>query len=294
MKKHLSPSELIITKEGCIYHLNLRPEELAPIVFTVGDPARVSMISRYFDEMEVQKQKREFVTHTGRLGGQRISVVSTGIGTDNIDIVLNELDALANISFAERHIKEELTSLTIIRLGTSGALQDDLPPDSIVASTHGLGLDSLAGFYPASRGVRDKELEEAFFREFADQGIPYFYATAADEDLLELLGHDLPKGITLTSPGFYAPQGRSLRAESILTEAFFERVHEFRSGRLRITNFEMETSAIYTLSRMLGHRPLSLNVILANRRQGTFTKNYEQAIDRLIRHVLERIEHLGK
>lgn len=292
--KAFAPSELIITQNGSIYHLDLKPEELAPIVLTVGDPERVPMVSRYFDEIEVKKQKREFATHTGRLGKQRISVISTGIGTDNIDIVLNELDALVNISFAERQVKKRHTSLLIIRLGTSGALQTDLPPDTIVASSHGLGLDSLAAFYPYSKAVRDAKLEDIFLAEFEEEGLPYFYATAADEQLLTVLGADLPKGITLTSPGFYAPQGRELRMKSILTSTFFEKVRHFRYGEARITNFEMETSAIYTLSRMLGHRPLSLNVILANRLQGSFTQSYRQAIDRLIRYTLEQIGQLNK
>ena len=292
--KAFAPSELIITPEGCIYHLNLKPEELAPIVITVGDPARVPMVSRYFDQIEVKKQKREFLTHTGHLGKQRISVLSTGIGTDNIDIVLNELDALANISFAERRLKKETRALIIIRLGTSGALQEDLPPDSIVASSHGLGLDSLAAFYPDSKAIRERALEDAFLEEFEEDAPPYFYASAADESLLTRLAENLPKGITLTSPGFYGPQGRSLRLNSALTEVFFEKVCDFQFGESRITNFEMETSAIYTLARMLGHRPLSLNVILANRLTGAFTRNYEQAIDRLIRHALERIEQIDK
>ncbi len=292
--KAFAPSELIITPEGCIYHLNLRPEELAPIVITVGDPARVSMVSRYFDSIEVKKQKREFLTHTGRLGQQRISVLSTGIGTDNIDIVLNELDALVNISFAERQLKEQHSSLAIIRLGTSGALQEDLAPDSLVASSHGLGLDSLAAFYPSSQAVRERHLEDAFLKQFEEEALPYFYATAADEGLLSHFSEHLPKGITLTSPGFYGPQGRSLRLSSALSEVFFEKVRDFRSGKNRITNFEMETSAIYTLAKMLGHRPLSLNVILANRITGAFTRNYEQAIDRLIKHALERIEQMDK
>ena len=296
----LQASELIITDEGRIYHLNLRPEELAPIVITVGDPGRVPMVSRYFDELEYSGQKREFLTHTGRLGKKRISVISTGIGTDNIDIVLNELDALVNISFAERQVKKELSSLHIIRLGTSGSLQDELAPDTIVASTHGLGLDSLAAFYPESGAVRDAALEAAFLKAFEETGLPYFYAAAADEDLLRVLGGAsdeqayLARGITLTSPGFYAPQGRSLRAASLLSAVFFEQVREFEHRGLRITNFEMETSAIYTLARMLGHRPLSLNLILANRRQGTFTKNYHRAIDALIRYALERIEQIGE
>ncbi len=290
----LQASELIITDEGRIYHLNLRPEDLAPIVITVGDPRRVALISRYFDEIEYRGQKREFLTHTGRLGKKRISVISTGIGTDNIDIVLNELDALVNISFAERQIKKEGSSLYIIRLGTSGSLQDDLPPDMFVASTHGLGLDALAAFYPESAAVRDRKLEAAFLESFEEIGLPCFYAAAADEQLLKDLGGDLPKGITLTSPGFYGPQGRRLRAESLLNATFFEQVREFKHKDLRITNFEMETSAIYTLARMLGHRPLSLNLILANRRQGTFTKDYFGAMDKLIRYALERIEQIGE
>lgn len=283
-------SELILNPDGSIYHLNLRPEDLANTVITVGDPDRVEMVSQHFDHIELKKQKREFCTHTGTLNGQRISVISTGIGTDNIDIVLNELDALVNIDFEQRIIKEELTSLRIIRIGTSGALQEDVPVDSFLISSHAVGLDGLLHYYNMSRNADDYLLEHEFMEQVGPQLTfpvrPYF--AAADQELVKSLAYDFTKGLTVTCPGFYAPQNRSIRTglkESNLLDA----LSSFDYKALRATNFEMETAGIYGLANVLGHRAISCNAILANRPLGQFSQQPKVVVERLIELILGRI-----
>lgn len=284
-------SELVLNADGSIYHLNLRPEEIAHTIITVGDPDRVGMVSKYFDEIEVQKQKREFVAHTGRIGSKRLTVISSGIGTENIDILLNELDALANIDFASRTIKETHQRLDFIRIGTSGALHKDIPVGAFVASAYGIGLDNLLNFYadyPLNLG--EAELTDAL-REFLGFVGPLpFYASEGSPALLQLLGGNMQEAcITMTSPGFYAPQGRELRLKAKYPADFFQQLARFHFGPWRIANFEMETSAIYGLSRLLGHRALSTNVILANRASQRFSNNPKEQIDTLIRLVLEKL-----
>lgn len=287
--KPIAPSELIITDRGAIYHLDLRPDELAPIVLTVGDPDRVKVVSKYFDTIEVQRQHREFVTHTGTLGNKRISVVSTGIGPDNIDIVLNELDALANIDFTTRTIKPELSSLSILRLGTSGSLQADIPVDSFVAGTHGLGLDNLLHFYRLEQNEEEQELLQAFLTHTQmHHTISAPYISAASPSLLKHFTEDFHQGITVTCPGFYGPQGRILRL-GLAAPQLVDNLTNFSYGQHRITNFEMETSAIYGLSRLLGHQCLSLNVIVANRVNKTFSADGQAAVEKLIVRSLEII-----
>jgi uridine phosphorylase len=287
--KPIAPSELIITNRGAIYHLDLRPEELAPIVLTVGDPDRVKVVSKYFDSIEVQRQHREFVTHTGTLGKKRISVVSTGIGPDNIDIVLNELDALANIDFSTRTIKPELTPLSILRLGTSGSLQADIPVDSFVAGTHGLGLDNLLHFYRLEQNEEELQLLQAFLTHTQlHPSISAPYISAAAPSLLKHFTGDFHQGITVTCPGFYGPQGRILRL-GLAAPQLVDNLTNFSYGQHRITNFEMETSAIYGLSRLLGHQCLSLNVIVANRVNKTFSADGQAAVEKLIVRSLEII-----
>jgi uridine phosphorylase len=287
--KPIAPSELIITNRGAIYHLDLRPEELAPIVLTVGDPDRVKVVSKYFDSIEVQRQHREFVTHTGTLGNKRISVVSTGIGPDNIDIVLNELDALANIDFTTRTIKPELTPLSILRLGTSGSLQADIPVDSFVAGTHGLGLDNLLHFYRLEQNEEEQELLQAFLTHTQmHHNISAPYISAASPSLLRHFTDGYHQGITVTCPGFYGPQGRILRL-GLAAPQLVDNLTNFSYGQHRITNFEMETSAIYGLSRLLGHQCLSLNVIVANRVNKTFSADGQAAVEKLIVRSLEII-----
>lgn len=285
-------SELIITPNGCIYHLDVRPEEIADTIITVGDPGRVSEVSKYFDRIEHQKSHREFVTHTGYVGKKRISVVSTGIGPDNIDIVLNELDALVNINFQTREINEQHRSLNIIRLGTSGALQEDIPVDSLVAGTFGIGLDNLLHYYRYESNAEETFILNDFQKHTLLTGNPVLpYVAEGSVRLLNHFTRDYIHGIIVTCPGFYAPQGRRLR----LPPAFpnlVETFSTFTSGTHRITNFEMETSAIYGLGKLLGHHCLSINTIIANRQIKTFSANPATAVDKMIKRSLEIIAGL--
>jgi len=282
-------SELIITDDGAIYHLDLKPSQIANTIITVGDPGRVAQVSKYFDEIEHKAEHREFVTHTGTYKGKRISVVSTGIGPDNIDIVLNELDALVNIDFETRTIKEELTSLKIIRLGTSGALQKEIPVDSMLASAYAIGLDNLPYFYRESHFL-DTTFPKVF-KEHCEWDIrnssPYWIE--ADKELVALFEqHGYTLGCTLTNVGFYGPQGRVLRLQ-LPQQDLHEKLESFKYRNISITNLEMETSAIYFLSSLLGHRALSLNAIIANRAAGTFSEDNLMAVENLIKNSLDII-----
>jgi uridine phosphorylase len=286
MQQFFPESELILNANGSIYHLHLRPEQLAETIITVGDPDRVQSVSKYFDRVTDRVQHREFVTHTGELGGKRISVVATGIGTDNIDIVFNELDALVNIDFQTRTVKPDLTSLTIVRVGTSGCLQADIPVDTILASEYGLGLDALMDYYEFEDDAPD--ILEAFIAEWDEGGLPYPYLIACDAGLLATVGKGLPKGITATCPGFYAPQGRVLRGRAFMPD-LVQRLSGFRYKKHFISNFEMETAGIYGMGQVLGHKTLSINALLANRITHEFSKNAEATVDKAIKMVLERI-----
>ena len=287
--QRIAESELIINSRGAIYHLDVRPEEMAPVVITVGDPDRVTEVSKYFDAIEVKRQHREFVTHTGRLGNKRISVVSTGIGPDNIDIVLNELDALVNIDFETRQIKSSLTALDIIRVGTSGSLQADIPVDSFVASTHGLGLDNLLNYYRLEHNEGEAQLLQSFITQTQLHAqITNPYISLASGSLLKRFVDGFHQGITVTCPGFYGPQGRVLRL-GIKNPELIDRLTQFRFGPHRISNFEMETSAIYGLGKLLGHHCLSLSAIVANRIAKEFSKDSAATIDILIKKTLEII-----
>lgn len=282
----IAASELILNSRGAVYHLDLRPEELAPTVITVGDPDRVKAVSRYFDRIEFTCQHREFITHTGFVGSKRITVLSSGIGPDNIDIVLNELDALVNIDLATRRPKEKLSSLQIIRLGTSGSLQADIPVNSFVASTHGLGIDNLLHFYRLNQNEEESLLIQSFLAQTQLQhqtGQPYI--SAASGSLLKHFTTNFYQGITVTCPGFYGPQGRVLRL-GLNNPSLINRLTDFKYGAHRITNFEMETAAIYGLSRLMGHQCLALNVIVANRMTQTFSDDAALHIDRLIQQFL--------
>lgn len=283
----IAASELVLNPDGSVYHCNLLPEQLADTVFLVGDPGRVPLVSRFFDHVEFKTQKREIVTHTGTKNGRRVSVVSTGMGTDNIDIVLSELDALANIDLKGRQIKPEHKSLTFIRLGTSGALQTDIPVDSFLASTHALGLDGLVHYYAEGERFSEHPFVPAFVEavEWSDK-LPKPYIVEADPGLLakaEALG--FYSGVTATATGFFGPQGRVLRL-GIQFPDLNERLSQFRFGSLRITNFEMESSAIYGLSALMGHRALTVNCIIANRFTGQYSQDYHKAMDRLIGEML--------
>jgi uridine phosphorylase len=287
--QRIAESELIINSRGAIYHLDVRPEELAQDIITVGDPDRVAEVSKYFDSVETKRQYREFITHTGYIGKKRISVVSTGIGPDNIDIVLNELDALVNIDFETRLVKPTLTSLNIIRVGTSGSLQADIPVDSFVASTHGLGLDNLLNYYRLEHNEQEVQLLQSFVTQTQLHAqISHPYICLASASLLKNFVDGFHQGITVTCPGFYGPQGRILRL-GIKNPELIDRLTQFRFGPHRISNFEMETSAIYGLGKLLGHHCLSLSAIVANRVAKEFSKNSAVTIDSLIQKTLQII-----
>jgi len=288
----IADSELVINSRGAIYHLDLRPEEIADTVITVGDPGRVAEVSKYFDSIEFQGQHREFVTHTGYIGKKRISVVSSGIGPDNIDIMLNELDALVNIDFTTRTIKPELTTLVIIRLGTSGALQPDIPVDSFIASTHGLGIDNLLHYYKHTYNGEEEQIVKHFAAH--TQTNAHFiqpYIGTASISLLKHFVTGFHQGITLTAPGFYGPQGRVLRLP-LTNPTFMEKLVTFSYGNHRVINCEMETSAIYSLGKLLGHQCLSLNAVVNNRVSKKYTKDVKEAAKRLIEHALQTIERI--
>lgn len=283
----ISEADLIINEDGSIYHLNLLPEDIADTIITVGDPDRVNEVTKYFDSIELRKGKREFKTQTGYIGKKRITVLSTGIGTDNIDIVFNELDALVNIDFSSREIKKELKSLEIIRVGTSGSVQKDVEVGTILASSYGLGLDALMNYYQA-----DISIEEQYLLQKITEHLPNLnaqpYLTAASSKLLQKIAFDMPQGITVTAPGFYAPQGRKVRAQ-LKVDNLIEKINSFKHQQLRITNLEMETAGIYALANALGHHALSVNAILAQRLALKFASNPQQIVDKMIKTVLERV-----
>ena len=285
----IAESELIINSRGAVYHLDLRPEELADTIITVGDPDRVAAVSKHFDTIETRCNHREFISHTGLIGKKRITVISTGIGTDNIDIVLNELDALANIDFATRTVKPELSRLTIIRIGTSGSLQADVPVDSFVASTHGIGIDNLLNFYRRDNNEEELQLIRAFaiHTQMTNLAIPTIASAGPSVQKHFVEGYF--QGMTVTCPGFYGPQGRVLRL-GLTNPDLIDQLTQFRYGNHRITNFEMETSAIYGLGKLLGHQCLSLNAIVANRVEKTFSKDGALAVENLIIKSLGIIE----
>lgn len=284
--KPIAPSELIINNRGAIYHLDLRPEELASTIITVGDPDRVKEISKHFQHIEVKRQHREFISHTGYFGGKRITTLSTGIGPDNIDIVMNELDALVNIDFSSHTIRPDLTSLNIIRIGTSGSLQADIPVDEFVAGTHGLGIDNLLGFYRHDTHDSDRQLIQAFITHTQlHQQLSMPYVFSASGSLLKHFVDGFHQGITVTCPGFYGPQGRVLRL-GLNQPDLVDRLSDFRFGPYRISNFEMETSAIYGLGNLLGHHCLSLNAIVANRISKEFSRDGQLAVEQLIQKAL--------
>ncbi len=282
----IAASELIINSRGAAYHVNCRPEEIANTILTVGDPDRVKEVSKHFDKIEFINSHREFVTHTGYVGNKRISVTSTGIGPDNIDIVLNELDALVNIDFETRTLKENLTSLKIIRVGTSGSLQAAIPVDSIVASTHAIGLDNLMHFYRFSNNDEETSILQAFATHAQMDNITKPYVFGASPALLKEFVADIHHGITVTCPGFYAPQGRVLRL-GLAQPNLIDSLTSFSFGNHCISNFEMETSAIYGLGKTLGHHCLSLSAVVANRISKEFSKDGNAAVENLIVKTLE-------
>ncbi|MGX9985752.1 nucleoside phosphorylase [Chryseobacterium sp. POL2] len=282
MLNKLAASELVLNDDGSVYHLNLLPEDIADKILLVGDPDRVPRVSKYFDTIEVKKNKREFYTHTGTLRGERITVMSTGIGTENIDIVMNELDALVNIDLKAKEFKTEHKTLQLFRMGTCGSVNPDIQVDNLLVSENVVGLDGLMHFYS------DYKFENDFSKNFLEN-FPYanikpmlYFADCAPE-LLELYKDAKYFGNTATFPGFYAPQGRQLRLKA-LDDQFLEKLND-----LGVANFEMETSAIYGLSKLLGHKAITVNCVIANRRRGEFAADHHASEKMMIEWVLERV-----
>ena len=290
--QRIAESELIINPRGAIYHLDMRPEELASTVITVGDPDRVKVVSKYFDKIETKSHHREFVSHTGSIGKKRITVVSTGIGTDNIDIVLNELDALVNIDFETRTIKKNFSQLDIIRIGTAGSLQADIPVDSFVVSSHGLGIDNLLNFYRHEQNEEEKELLHSFVTlTQMHNRFSYPYINSASASLIKHFVRGYHHGITVTCPGFYGPQGRILRL-GLSNPTLIDKLTQFHFGNYRIANFEMETAGIYGLGKIFNHHCLSISAIVANRITKQFSKDGNATMEKLVMKTLEIVSDL--
>jgi len=279
-------SELILTKDGSIYHLNLKPEHIADTVIAVGDPSRVYAISQHFDKIDFEMNKREFITHVGKYKGKRLTVISTGMGTDNIEIFMTELDALVNVDFKTREVKKEKRKLNIVRIGTSGSIQEDIPVGSFVASDYGLGLDTLNYFYNFKQSPKELQLVQEI-QKSTDLGFTP-YLSKCSSKLMKQVGFDMIKGNTITSPGFYAPQGRKIRVPVKLPNLVRD-LTQFHKDGFWLTNFEMETAAYYGLAKMMGHEMLSLNAIIANRVTEEFSKNYGKVVDDLITRTLDRL-----
>ena len=281
-------SELILNPNGSIFHLHLLPHQISNIILLVGDPGRVEMVSNNFDTIEHRVQNREFATHTGIYNNKRVSVVSTGIGTDNIDIVINELDALVNIDLAERVVKKEHTKLKLVRIGTSGALQEEIAVDSFVLSEYGLGMDGLLHFY-RSNFTEEEEILNAFINQTgwsAPLNTPYL--VKGSTELFNLLKEGMHTGITATACGFYGPQGRRLRLDMAI-DGLNEKLTAFNFKNHKVTNFEMETSALFGLSKLLGHEAITACAIIANRIKKEYSKDYKVTVDKLVKIILHRL-----
>ena len=290
MTQKIAPSELILNPDGSIFHLHLLPGQIAKDIILVGDPGRVEMIADFFDEIEVKAQNREFVTVTGKYKGKRITVLSTGIGTDNIDIVINELDALVNIDLETREIKAEKTSLNLIRIGTSGALQGDIPVDAFLASRKAIGFDGLMNFYARREEIADLAFEEAF-KAYTGWNplLASPYVVDCDDELYHrITDEEFISGITISAPGFYGPQGRELRL-NIIDRQINDKIETFRFEGMKITNYEMECSAIYGLGRLLGHQALTICIIIANRITRNASSDYKPVMKRLVNKILDKL-----
>ena len=289
MLEIIKNSELILNPDKTIYHLHLRPENIAPTVILVGDPDRVDKVSGYFDSIDFKQHKREFKTHTGYLSNKRITVISTGIGSDNIDIVLNELDALVNIDFENRKTKPVLTSLNIIRIGTSGTIQKNIPIDSFLLSNKGLDLSGMLNNYNTEE-IRNRKYEKLFCKHtnWSSEKAHPILVDSCEKLYKQLYSESIYSGITATFNGFYAPQGRTLRLNP-KDENLIAKIEKIRLNKFKVTNFEMETTAIFGLSKLLGHKSSSINAILANRINGNFSKSPEKTIDKLIQYCLYKL-----
>ena len=291
-KKYFAESELIINKDGSVFHLHVRPEQLADKVILVGDPGRVALVASHFEEKEMEVESREFRTVTGTYKGKRITVISTGIGCDNIDIVMNEVDALANIDFQTRTEKQQLRSLEIVRIGTCGGLQLNTPEGTFICSEYSVGFDGLLNFYEGRNAVCDLKMERALISHLGWTGNmcqPYPYVIKADENLVERIAqNDMVRGITVACGGFFGPQGRQLRVP-LVDPHQNEKIESFEYEGMHISNFEMESSALAGLAKLMGHRATTACMVIANRRAGKANTGYKNIIDDLITLVLDRI-----
>lgn len=291
-KKYFAESELIINKDGSVFHLHVRPEQLADKVILVGDPGRVALVASHFEEKEMEVESREFRTVTGTYKGKRITVISTGIGCDNIDIVMNEVDALANIDFQTRTEKQQLRSLEIVRIGTCGGLQLNTPEGTFICSEYSVGFDGLLNFYEGRNAVCDLKMERALISHLGWTGNmcqPYPYVIKADENLVERIAqNDMVRGITVACGGFFGPQGRQLRVP-LVDPHQNKKIESFEYEGMHITNFEMESSALAGLAKLMGHRATTACMVIANRRAGKANTGYKNIIDDLITLVLDRI-----
>jgi uridine phosphorylase len=283
----ISETDLVLNPDGSVYHLNLLPKHISDTIIAVGDPGRVYSVSQYFDEVEFEMNKREFITHVGKYKGKRITVISTGIGPDNVEIVFTELDALANIDLKTREPKSRKKKLKIVRIGTSGSLQEDIPVGAHLVSDYAVGLDNLMSFYDLPMDDAEAGIAHDLHRK---TGLPFIpYVVRGSETLRDLIaGDDMIKGNTVTCPGFYAPQGRVLRLP-IRFPNLLEDLNYFHKGDFWLTNFEMETSAYYAFGKLMGHEVLSANAIIANRMKTRFSKDPHKIVDSLIKKVLDRI-----
>ena len=291
MTKAIPESQLVLNNEGAVYHLGLHPEELADDIILVGDPGRVDTISAYFEKIEVKRQNRELWSRTGYYNGKRITVLSTGMGTDNIDIVINELDVLANIDLKTRMPKAQHRTLNMVRLGTSGALQADIPvEDSYVATRYAIGLDGLIYFYGKNKEVNEVAMRDAFIEQMDyPKDLPMPYVVEGSKALMDRLGQGYFQGITATAPGFYGPQGRTLRMPLAYPENN-HKIEAFHYQDWRVCNFEMESSALYGLGKMMGHNCLTICAVIANRVSEKFCTDYHPYINKLIKNTLDRIK----
>jgi uridine phosphorylase len=290
MERRIEESELIINQDGSVFHLHLKPGEIADTVLLVGDPGRVKVIASFFDNIELERKNREFVSVTGHYRNKRISVVATGIGTDNIDIVVNELDALVNVDFESRIVNKQLKTLNLIRIGTSGSLQKDLPVDNFLMSKKAIGFDGLLNFYSNRNKVCDLDFENAFKKEISwNPLLTSPYVIDASEALLDKLSaNGFYEGVTISAPGFYGPQGRVIRL-GLADKDINEKISNFRYKEHLITNYEMECSAIYGLAKLLGHNAVTVCAIIANRKAGTYSKDYHPIVKSLIEKVLNSL-----
>lgn len=286
---NLATSELVLNDDGSVYHLHLKPGNIADKIILVGDPGRVEKVSSLFDRIDFRMSNREFITHTGYYKGQNITALSTGIGIGNIDIVMNELDALVNIDLEKRTLKDKQVSLKLVRVGTSGGLQEELEVGSFILSRMACGFDGLIHYYRDGESVCEKEIEQAFIRHTNwDNRRPAPYFVKSSDSLFNQLNKNLFSGITLTSPGFYGPQGRMLRLPVVDPE-LNDKIHSFKTGDLKIMNYEMESSALFALSKLLGHESVTICAIIANRMSKKFIRDYEQVIESLLRFTLDSL-----